>query len=167
MGIAARRHAACCSHTILPPLRPHIEGPLQPKRPQFFPALRAGKPTTRFPQTYQICVYSPVLQPGYNVVAPLWAPTCEMSKCAAFAPFVDSPEQDNLSACRSATASSREMSVNASPRPSGGRRPSMDGGRRLSTDLTTSDEMIKPAWAAFLDAGEVRTPSRSHTRRHP
>ena len=41
---------------------------------------------------------------------------------------------------------------------SGSRRPSMDGGRRLSLGLTTTDEQIKPAWAAFLDAGEVCRP---------
>ena len=34
------------------------------KKAQFFPALRAGRPTTRCFYTYSICVYSPVLQPG-------------------------------------------------------------------------------------------------------
>ena len=34
------------------------------KKAQIFPALRAGKLTTRFPHTYYICLYSPVLQPG-------------------------------------------------------------------------------------------------------
>ena len=67
-------------------------------------------------------------------------------------------------ACRKLrAASSREMSVNAS----GCRRPSMDGGRRLSMDLTTSDELIKPAWSAFLDAGEVCTYTHSRSRRPP
>ena len=44
---------------------------------------------------------------------------------------------------------------------SGGRRPSVDGGRRLSVGLATSDEQIKPAWAAFLDAAEVCRPTHS------
>ena len=34
------------------------------KKAQNFPALRAGRPTTRFPHTYYICLYSPVFQPG-------------------------------------------------------------------------------------------------------
>ena len=34
------------------------------KKAQIFPALRAGRLTTRFPHTYSICLYSPVLQPG-------------------------------------------------------------------------------------------------------
>ena len=34
------------------------------KKAQNFPALRAGRPTTRFPRTYSICLYSPVFQPG-------------------------------------------------------------------------------------------------------
>ena len=35
------------------------------KKAHFFPALRAGRPTTRCFYTYSICVYSPVLQPGF------------------------------------------------------------------------------------------------------
>ena len=37
----------------------------------------------------------------------------------------------------------------------------MDGGRRLSVGLASSDEQIKPAWAAFLDAAEVCRPTHS------
>ena len=50
---------------------------------------------------------------------------------------------------------------------SGSRRPSMDGGRRLSLGLTTTDEQIKPAWAAFLDAGEVCRPPIASRCAHP
>ena len=34
------------------------------RKAQKCPALRAGRPTTSFPHTYSICVYSPLFQPG-------------------------------------------------------------------------------------------------------
>ena len=46
---------------------------------------------------------------------------------------------------------------------SGGRRPSVDGGRRLSVGLATADADLKPAWAAFLDAAEVCHPPTVRT----